>query len=60
MVFGSIRENVNTAIFLRALAEIKKFALRAASTSYIFSPCSNSIWKSFSLKQNTKYFKTEF
>ena len=32
MVFASIREHASTAIFFRARAEIKKFALRAASS----------------------------
>ena len=60
MVFASIREHASTAIFLRAWAEIKKFALRAhgkqfreynseaASTSYIEtrSSCQYSLfWK---------------
>ena len=49
MVFASIREHASTEIFLRARAEIKKFASseqfreynsRAASTFYI-SACSN-------------------
>ena len=40
MVFGSIREHASTAIFLRA--RDKKFAFRAASTSYIF-PLQQSI-----------------
>ena len=51
MVFASIREHASTAIFLRARAEMKKFALRAASSLesttreqralLIFSACSN-------------------
>ena len=32
MVFASIREHTSTAIFLRARVEIKKIALRAASS----------------------------
>ena len=34
MVFASIRELASTAIFLPARAEIKKFALRAASSEH--------------------------
>ena len=57
MVFASIRKHASNAIFLRAPAQIKKFALRAASSLesttreqralLIFSACSNPYGKPF-------------
>ena len=45
--------------FFENTSRDKEFALRAASTSYIFH-LQQSIWKSFSLKENRKYFKMGF
>ena len=70
MVFASVREHPSTAIFLRARAEIKKFALRAANSLesttrelralMIFSACSNPYMEILFFKMKQKIFETGF
>ena len=68
MVFTSIREHASTEIFLRARAEIKKFALRAASSLESTTPEQRALFifplaaihmKSFSLKKRQKIIKPQ-